>query len=112
MPRIFGIDPERVIIPVMILLIHRVQRLAAVERLVQLHVHYENAVYILGIGHDSRVIHCAGVELVPPLPRRAFVIRAKDAALAIRGLNGRIHHIRIGRRNRQPNPSHIHAGQS
>jgi len=112
MPRVVRINPDRVIIPVMIGLAHRVQRLAPIERLAQLNAHHKNPVHILRIAHHSRVIHRALIKLVPPLPGCALIVRSKNPTLPIRRLNRRVNHIRIHRRNHQPNPPHIHRWQS
>ena len=50
MLRIVRIDPDRVIVPVMIRLAHLLQSLAAIQRLAQLNIHHKNSVHIFRIG--------------------------------------------------------------
>ncbi len=108
---VLRIDPQRVVVHVMVDFVHAVQRLAAVERLAQKHVHHEDAVDVLRIGHDARVVHRSLIEFVALLPRCALIGRAENSALAVSRFNRRIHHVRILRRNRQPNAPHVHRRQ-
>src|SRR5205823_13046196 len=96
MARVFRIDPDGMIVNVMIGFIDLAQGLAAIVGGAQENVHHINAIYVLWIGHDSRVVHRTGIDFVAPLPRGAFIGRAEDAAFAIRGLNSRIDDVGIG----------------
>ena len=104
---VIGINPDRMIVAVMIHFIYFVEGFAAVERLAQFHAHHENAIDILGIGHNPGVVHRALIEFVASLPGRALIARTKNAALAIRRFNRGVNHVRINRRNRKPNAPHI-----
>src|SRR5258705_6977037 len=59
-----------------------------------------------------RVVHCALIKLIAPLPTAATITRAKDTAFAIGGFDSRIDHVRINRRDRQSNAAQLNCGQS
>ena len=109
---IVGIDPYHVIVNMVIGLVHLVQRLPAIIRLAQECVHHINPVHVLWVGEDLRVVHSDRVQLISSFPGRAPVLRAKDSTLSIRRFNGRVHRIRINRRHRHSNPSHVLGRQS
>ena len=109
---IVGIDPQCVVIAVMIGFANIVQSLAAIQRLAQRDIHHEDSIHILRVGHYPRVIHCALIEFVAPLPGCAFVVGAKNSAFTVARLDRRIDYIRIRRGNRQSDSPHVDAGQS
>ena len=109
---VIGINPDRMIVAVMIHFIYFVEGFAAVERLAQFHAHHENAIDILGIGHNPGVVHRALIEFVAALPCCALVRGAENSAFPIRRLDAGVNHIGISRRNSQADAAHIHLGQA
>src|SRR6185503_5861747 len=85
--RIVWIDPDFVIVDVLGSFTEPPQGPAAIVRNHQKHVHHIEAIDVLRIGDNSRVVHGGHVILVAPFPATTAIVRTKDAALAIGGLD-------------------------
>ena len=107
MPGVVGINPNGVVVAVMIFLVDGVQSFAAVERFAHLHAHHDDAVDVLRVGDDLPVIHRPGNEFVLARPGCAFVLRPEHATFAVSSLNRRVHHVRVGGRNSQADTAHV-----
>ena len=96
----------------MVRFVDAMQRFATIVRNPHINIHHVNAVNVLRIGDNLPVIHRPQIEFVSPLPRAALIAGAEDPAFAVGRFNRGVHHIRISRRNRQSNPSHIFGRQA
>ena len=112
MAGIVGIDPDFVIVHVLKPLAQIVQRLAAIVGNLQKHPHHVDAVDILGVGDDVRVILSLVVVFAAPLPGGAEIGGAEDAALLVDGFDAGVDHIGIRWRHREANAPQIFAGQA
>ena len=119
--RIVGIDPERVMIDVHPVHLHRRKALAAIVGDAQLHRVDVNALAVVGIDVDL-VVEIVGQRgnVVDARPAATRIIAAEDAALRAhrragrraRHLNHRIHGTRILRRDAQADAPHRFGRQS
>ena len=97
----------------LLLLADLLEGLAAVERNVQECVHRVDPVGILGIGHQLVVVLRAARDVVGSLrPALAAVGGAEGSALVALGLDDRVDHIGVGRRDREPDLAHVDLGQT
>src|SRR5579884_2207041 len=109
---ISGIDPDHVIIDVFVLLAEHAESLAAVIGHANENVHHVNAIDVLGIGEDLRVIHRGLVVRIATLPGCPAITRTKDTALPFLSLDGCVHNVVIDRRDGNADASHIDGGQT
>ena len=101
------IDPDVMVVNVLGFLTKTPQGFAAIVRDHQKNIHDVNAIDVLRIGDDARVVHRRRVEFVALFPTAAAIARAEDAALFVRRFNGRVDDIGINRRDRQADAAHI-----
>src|ERR1044072_988913 len=106
------VNPDLVIVNMLRFLAETPQCSTAIIRNHQKDVHDVDSVHVLWMGNDARVVHRAGVKLVSSLPTAAAISRAKDPALAIAGLYGRVKNIRIDRRDRQADAPQVDGRQA
>ena len=93
MIRIVGIDPDFMVIDVLGFFTEPPHCSSAIIGNHQKDVHHINAIDVFRIGDDARVVHRARVEFVASLPASAAIVRAKNAALSIRGFNRGVDYI-------------------
>ena len=94
---------------------HRDEVFAAVLRDVQANVHLVDTIELVRTGEYLLVVvrsGSAGKVVVPFLPGFAAVLRTPKSTFAIGEFDGRVHHIRLLRRDRKADLAHILVGES
>ena len=95
MIRIGGVDPQRVVVDVLVPLTRRAERATAVVGHHDADVHGVDAIHVVRIGEDLAVVQTDGIVAAHALPRHAAVLRAVEAATLVRGFDDRVDHVRI-----------------
>src|SRR5262249_35883000 len=101
--RISRIDPDIVIVDVLVLLAEAAYCATTVIRNHQKDVHYVNAIDVFRIGNDASVVHRTAIEFIAPFPTATAIWRAKDSTTSIGGFHRRIDHVRVDWRDCETN---------
>ncbi len=111
--RVVGIDPDGMVIDMLVFFAEVLKRFAAVIRNFQIDIHRVHAIDVLRIAEDLAVVLRAAVCVIAPLfPRRATIQRPIETTFPVRQFHNCKQHVRVHRRNGKANASHIAGGQT
>ena len=102
-----GIDPERMVVDVLVAFSDIAEALAAVGGHIDPEIHVEHLVFITRVSEDFLVIVAGGTVVATLLPACATVGGAKHTSFTVGGFHDAIEHIGVDWGNGHTDPAHI-----